>query len=63
MGDLCRLCAVKKDNFVGIYDEEGHKLSLETKITKCLQIEVCKFGHLMFLLSYVIYGSLLRYKL
>lgn len=44
MGDenLCRLCAVKKDYFVGIYDDEGHKLSLETKITKCLQIEVCK---------------------
>jgi hypothetical protein len=44
MGDanLCRLCAVKKDCFVGIYDDEGHKLSLETKITKCLQIEVCK---------------------
>ncbi|XP_067013936.1 zinc finger protein 416 [Anabrus simplex] len=38
---LCRLCAVQKDSFVGIYEEEGHKLNLETKITKCLQIEVC----------------------
>jgi hypothetical protein len=47
--NLCRLCAVNKDNFVGIYEEEGHKLSLETKITKCLQIEVCKFRNLMFI--------------
>lgn len=38
--NLCRLCAVNKDNFLGIYDDEGHKLSLETKITKCLQIEL-----------------------
>lgn len=42
---LCRLCAVQKDNFVGIYDEEGHKLNLESRITKYLQIQV-SFGQL-----------------
>lgn len=37
---LCRLCAIKKDSFVGVYDDEGHKLRIESKINKCLQIEV-----------------------
>lgn len=37
---FCRLCALKKDRLVGIYDDEGHKLNIETKINKCLQIEV-----------------------
>ncbi|XP_075235960.1 uncharacterized protein LOC142333045 [Lycorma delicatula] len=37
---FCRLCALKKDRLVGIYDDEGHKLNIETKINKCLQIEI-----------------------
>lgn len=37
---FCRLCALKKDTFVNIYDEEGHKLNIQTKINKCLHIEV-----------------------
>lgn len=37
---LCRLCAIKKDSFVGVYDDEGNKLRIESKINKCLQIEV-----------------------
>ncbi|RZF47898.1 hypothetical protein LSTR_LSTR015002, partial [Laodelphax striatellus] len=37
---FCRLCALKKDKLVGIYDEEGHKLSIKTKINKCLHFEI-----------------------
>ena len=53
MGDanLCRLCAVQKDAFIGIYDEDGLKLSLQRKIKKCLQIEVCKFEQCMFIVK------------
>lgn len=36
----CRLCAIQKESVVEIYEDEGQKLNLETKITKCLQIEV-----------------------
>lgn len=39
---LCRLCANKKESFVGVYDDEGHKLRIESKINKCLQIEVSR---------------------
>ncbi|KAL0124799.1 hypothetical protein PUN28_006570 [Cardiocondyla obscurior] len=38
--DLCRLCAETKENLIGIYDAEGQKLAIETKIAKCLQIQV-----------------------
>ncbi|XP_012251182.2 zinc finger protein 85-like isoform X2 [Athalia rosae] len=37
---LCRLCAETKENFIGIYDAEGQKLEIESKIKKCLQIKV-----------------------
>ncbi|KAK7865144.1 hypothetical protein R5R35_002206 [Gryllus longicercus] len=35
---LCRLCAEQRDSFVRIYEEEGQKLNLATKIIQCLQI-------------------------
>ncbi|XP_012281142.1 zinc finger protein 583 [Orussus abietinus] len=38
--ELCRLCAETKDTFIGIYDAEGQKLGIESKIAKCLQIQV-----------------------
>lgn len=38
--DFCRLCAETKENFIGIYHPEGQKLGIESKIFKCLQIQV-----------------------
>lgn len=38
--NLCRLCAETKRNYIGIYDSEGQKLDIESKIYKCLQIQV-----------------------
>ncbi|XP_063231926.1 zinc finger protein 792-like [Bacillus rossius redtenbacheri] len=35
---LCRLCALERECFVKIYEDEGQKLNLATKITQCLQI-------------------------
>uniref|UniRef100_A0A1B6CRP7 Protein krueppel n=1 Tax=Clastoptera arizonana TaxID=38151 RepID=A0A1B6CRP7_9HEMI len=37
---LCRLCALNKTIFIGIYDDEGHKLCIESRINKYLQIEL-----------------------
>uniref|UniRef100_A0A1B6CVD5 Protein krueppel n=2 Tax=Clastoptera arizonana TaxID=38151 RepID=A0A1B6CVD5_9HEMI len=34
----CRLCALKCDNFIKIYEDEGQKYNLATKIIQCLQI-------------------------
>ncbi|XP_054272678.1 uncharacterized protein LOC128992957 [Macrosteles quadrilineatus] len=34
----CRLCAMKIQNYIKIYGEEGEKLNLATKIIQCLQI-------------------------
>lgn len=36
----CRLCAMKVESFVNIYDEEGESINLATKIVQCLQIWV-----------------------
>lgn len=36
----CRLCAMKVENFVNIYDEEGESINLAAKIVQCLQIWV-----------------------
>lgn len=38
--ELCRLCALEKDNLLFIYGDEGHRLCIEAKIKKCLNIEV-----------------------
>lgn len=38
--DLCRLCALKKNNQLFIFGEEGIKLSIEDKIKKCLNIQI-----------------------
>ncbi|KAL1140585.1 hypothetical protein AAG570_000515 [Ranatra chinensis] len=35
---FCRLCALKSDNYVDVFNEEGQKLSLCSKIKQCLQI-------------------------
>ncbi|XP_014213481.1 zinc finger protein 253-like isoform X2 [Copidosoma floridanum] len=37
---LCRLCAEPRNSLVGIYEPEGQKLDIKTKITKCLHIQV-----------------------
>lgn len=36
----CRLCAMKVENFVNIYDKEGESINLAAKIVQCLQIWV-----------------------
>ena len=46
-GSFCRLCADVKDNFLQIYDAEGYKLAIGAKISKCLQIQVRKFGRIL----------------
>ncbi|XP_049855755.1 zinc finger protein 879-like isoform X1 [Schistocerca gregaria] len=35
---LCRLCAREREGSIRIYEEEGQKLNLATKIIQCLQI-------------------------
>lgn len=37
---LCRLCAREKENGVNIYEDDGVKQKLSTKIIQCLQIRV-----------------------
>ncbi|XP_003424691.2 zinc finger protein 2 [Nasonia vitripennis] len=37
---LCRLCAESKSGLVGIYEAEGQSLEIESKIAKCLRIQV-----------------------
>lgn len=37
---ICRLCALEKDSFLRIYDDEGYKLAVGIKISKYLQIQV-----------------------
>ncbi|XP_003424678.1 uncharacterized protein LOC100680066 isoform X2 [Nasonia vitripennis] len=37
---LCRLCAESKSGLVGIYKIEGRTLKIESKIAKCLHIQV-----------------------
>lgn len=37
---ICRLCALEKDSYIRIYDEEGYKLAVGIKINKYLQIQV-----------------------
>ncbi|KAF6204004.1 hypothetical protein GE061_002343 [Apolygus lucorum] len=43
--ELCRLCALEKDNLLGIYDSEGLRLALDAKIKKCLNLEVSDREH------------------
>jgi hypothetical protein len=37
---LCRLCATEKERGFEIYQAEGLKLNLSSKIIRCLQIRV-----------------------
>lgn len=43
---LCRLCALNKDNLLLIYGEEGLKLSLEKKIVNCLNLQLSEKTYL-----------------
>lgn len=45
--DVCRLCANVKEHTFQIFDEEGCKLSLGTKITKYLQIQVSNVSRML----------------
>ncbi|KAK9512905.1 hypothetical protein O3M35_001216 [Rhynocoris fuscipes] len=44
--ELCRLCALEKDNLLFIYGAEGNRLCLEEKIRKCLNIELSEKAYL-----------------
>lgn len=46
----CRLCATKCDIYINIYEDEGQKINLATKITQCLQIWVSYVYNILALL-------------
>ncbi|KAJ8683916.1 hypothetical protein QAD02_019708 [Eretmocerus hayati] len=55
---LCRLCAENRTDLIGIYEPEGLRLDIQSKIVKCLRIQVFMNDNLPLLVCWECYRLL-----